>query len=1708
MHSTSAKLLRCALVVLAAIVLNAGRASAQSTFVVADEASLRTALNSVAPGDTIVFAGNITLSADLPTVHASVTIDGAGFSLSGNNLYRGFVVGYQPGGATAPGVVATIQNITIANTVATGGAGGAGSGGGGGGGAGLGGAIFVDATASVSVSNVNLVSNAAVGGAGGAGTTAAGSGGGGGGLGGVGGAGGALGPGGGGGFGSGAFGGAANVSGGAGIVTLYPSGGSADIGVNGGATGGGGGGGTIGGTGTSGAGGGAGGATTTGAFTGGNGGTGGGGGGGLGGVFGANTGGTGGFGGGGGGAGVGATGGFGGPGGFGGGSGGSSTGGGAGIPGLFAGAGSATTGGGGGGAGLGGAIFVQAGGTLNVNGSFTVNGSSVAGGAGTGGAASGFGVGSGLFLGGSGTLAVNPSAGQTVNIVSDIADTNGSGFGVGSWNVLINGAGTTVLSGNNSFSGNMLLLGGTLSVASGANLGIGARLDITNGTTLQLTGSGVFTKDLGVDGSGTVRVNAGQTATWAGIVGDQDVPAVLNVTGGGTLELANALNGYPDGTVVVGNSKVIAGVDSALGFGSSPVFLGDASSTGTLGINGSGFVSLRPISLGSAGGTIETIGSADALLSGPVTGSGTFTKSGTGTLTLAGANSYTGATIVNAGSLFSGGPSAFGASRSLVVGGGATVGFSGYSQNFFTLSGSGTVSFSAGESLTLGADGSSSTFLGSLVGNGSVIKSGAGTLSLFGANSFTGGISLTAGALAVQSAANLGTGALRMNDATSVFLGAGGTFGNGLAIAGRSTLNAGSGQTVTWNGLISNNVSPGTLALAGGGTFALTNGGNSYTGGTIVTGNSTVAVSSDGALGASGGTLALGDTTSSATLAMSGGSFLSSRPIVIGNLGATFDAAGGTNATLAGSISGAGGFTKTGAGTITLAGSNSYGGPTNVVGGTLRAGSGSVFTSNGALALGAGATIDLNGFSQSAGSLTGTGSLLLTNGAFLTLGGDNSSTAFGGSISGSGGLVKIGSGSLSLLGAGSYTGGIRLLGGSLLGNSDSIRGDILNNGVVAFDQGSAGTYAGSMSGSGALVKNGGGTLTLSGLNSYSGGTFINAGGLTGTTTSLQGAILDNASLTFDQGFNGLFSGLIGGTGTVTKLGAGNVTFGSGQSYTGLTTVGQGTLTLANTGLPGSVNVGTQATLAGTGTVGGNLTLGGKLSLPALTAAAGGASVSGFNRSRTAAILPFATRDLPSMVINGDLVANQGSSLDFSVSQGGTAPILVNGRASLIGSHVNVTFDDPNAARTATYTAISAANGLSLANTDATSPNSTILPVLTQAQNSLLVTLLNLRVPTTTLATTPNAIAAAGGIDVVKQCAPGDLCNVVKEVLALNGPDLDAALNSLAGEIHASNLRVLISDNRAITDLVRTNLSDFEHDSEDDPNYQKRGTQPRWWFQFTGDHSRYSSGRLSGATANVGGGGGGLDFKPSKNWSVGGGGSLSLGNMSLTDVSGDSTMNAPRAFGYTGLQFGPFHIHGGGSAAKTNNNTKRDIKFAAFVPDANGNLVPMSSGVNREAESDQDGNTEDAWSEWQHTQKWDAWTLDSKLGIRTARFSRKIFTETGAGAVSLAGAAEVFKSHETHLEVLLFKKTGAWRPRMLLTYRREFADDVTKADVNFEDRPDSQFEVNGLPVPRDTYHGLFGLTVRTLSGLEYTLEYETQQAKDESHHAFHFRMRFR
>ncbi|WP_234418020.1 autotransporter outer membrane beta-barrel domain-containing protein, partial [Xanthomonas fragariae] len=305
-------------------------------------------------------------------------------------------------------------------------------------------------------------------------------------------------------------------------------------------------------------------------------------------------------------------------------------------------------------------------------------------------------------------------------------------------------------------------------------------------------------------------------------------------------------------------------------------------------------------------------------------------------------------------------------------------------------------------------------------------------------------------------------------------------------------------------------------------------------------------------------------------------------------------------------------------------GTNSYAGGTVLSDGTLAVGSnnalgtgtlavtGDSVLSNAiaaalgnAVTLGAALTVDNPANLTLAGDISGSGALIKTNTGTLTLDGSNSYTGgttlnagtlvvdsaslqgaivdnatlvfnqaanevFTGSITGTGSVIKDGAGALQLNGANGYTGGTSIAAGTLIGDTTSLQGDIANNAALVFDQAIGGVYAGTVSGTGSLEKAGTGVLQLVGANTYTGGTVVSAGSLIGNTTSLQGNVVDNATLVFDQATDGVFAGAVSGTGGVIKQGAGALTLVAPNTYSGGTTIASGSLIGNTTSLQGSI----------------------------------------------------------------------------------------------------------------------------------------------------------------------------------------------------------------------------------------------------------------------------------------------------------------------------------------------------------------------------------------------------------------------------------------------------------------------------------------------------------------------------------------------------------
>ena len=258
------------------------------------------------------------------------------------------------------------------------------------------------------------------------------------------------------------------------------------------------------------------------------------------------------------------------------------------------------------------------------------------------------------------------------------------------------GAGVLTLSGNNSYSGDTRITGGTVTVASGGDLGDGTSdVFISSGATLNVNASSQVAslRETDTGNGGVAAIGSGATLTVSGNAYNGFMNSIsgegnLVKSGTGTMNLYGAQTYTGTTTVSGGKLSSAVGIDSSAITVSGGTFETTAANVvgnttavtvngGTYSVGGSdsiGAISGSGGAIDVTSGTLTTsFNAATSTYSGAVTGTGGLTKAGTGTLTLAGNNTKSGDNTVSAGTLVVNGQLA----GSTTVEGGATLAGSG-----------------------------------------------------------------------------------------------------------------------------------------------------------------------------------------------------------------------------------------------------------------------------------------------------------------------------------------------------------------------------------------------------------------------------------------------------------------------------------------------------------------------------------------------------------------------------------------------------------------------------------------------------------------------------------------------------------------------------------------------------------------------------------------------------------------------------------------------------------------------------------------------------------------------------------------------------------------------------------------------------------------------------------------------------------------------
>ncbi|TCV96394.1 outer membrane autotransporter protein [Luteibacter rhizovicinus] len=457
---------------------------------------------------------------------------------------------------------------------------------------------------------------------------------------------------------------------------------------------------------------------------------------------------------------------------------------------------------------------------------------------------------------------------------SDAATLAGAISGVGT--LVQAGTGTTILTGNNTYTGNTLVNAGGLQLGNGGTSGsVAGNVSLTAGTKLAVDRSDISLLPGIVSGAGSFE----QVGTGTTVLASNQTYTGGTTIAAGTLQLGN---GGSTGNIV---GDVVNNGTLAFNFSGGTIFRGQVSGTGSLQQMGGTTVLTADntntggtvidggmLQLGSGGTTGSIVGdivnngslaigrSDNVTLAGTVSGRGMLAQIGTGTTVLTADNTYTGGTLISGGILQLGD-------------GGTTGGIVGDAIN------NGILTIDRADTVTQS---------GQMSGTGSLWQNGGGTTVLTGDNTYTGTTQVNAGHL------HLGDG------------GTSGSIVGDVVLASGTTLRTDRADASLLPGTVSG---AGALEQIGAGTTVLA-GNNTYTGGTTIDAG-TLQLGNGGSTGS-----VLGDVANSGTLA--------------------FNRA--DDVTFSNAVSGTGRLTQLGLGTLNLSGDQTYTGATQVQRGTLSIG--------------------------------------------------------------------------------------------------------------------------------------------------------------------------------------------------------------------------------------------------------------------------------------------------------------------------------------------------------------------------------------------------------------------------------------------------------------------------------------------------------------------------------------------------------------------------------------------------------------------------------------------------------------------------------------------------------------------------------------------------------------------------------------------------
>lgn len=583
-----------------------------------------------------------------------------------------------------------------------------------------------------------------------------------------------------------------------------------------------------------------------------------------------------------------------------------------------------------------------------------------------------------------------------------------------------------------------------------------------------------------------------------------------------------------------------------------------------------------------------------------------------------------------------------------------------------------------------------------------------------------------------------------------------------------------------------------------------------------------------------------------------------------------------------------------------------------------------------------------------------------------------------------------------------------------------------------------------------------------------------------TAGSIEGSgELRLGSIDFTVGSNNLsttYSGVIqdggtnGGTGaSLTKTGTGTLTLSGINTYTGGTTVNQGTLSV--NGTIGAVDVMSGGTLGGIGTVGN-------------TIVASGATIAPGNSIGT-------------LNVAGDITLAAGSIYSVELAGSGASDLIAaSGVATLQGGSVAITALDPQTSYQTgqVYRILTAQGGVSGAFDPNVLSNSAFLSAtILNTANAVDLTIAVQQTPPNqgpfvSAAQTRNQLATAGALDTLVQS--GSSLALYNSLLVLDAATAREAFDSLSGEIYASTKTALIEDSRFIRDAainrVRSSFGGVATPALPIMAYGEGGPELApattdkfgvWGTGFGNWGSTDSDGNAASLDRTTGGFVVGADALVWENWRLGMLAGYSRTSFDVDDRSSSGDSDNYHLGIYGGTQWGNLGFRAGAAYTWSNIDTHRSVEFPGFSEDLS---------------ADYDAGTAQVFGEFGYRIDTSRVAFEPFANLAYVNFRSDSFSESG-GAAALSASSETTDTTFTTLGLRASTDftmgSMSATARGMLGWRHAFDDVTPQSRLAFIGS--DAFTISGVPIDKDAFAVEAGLDLKITHSATLGLSYNGQ-----------------